>query len=555
MANPYFTPSGAPPTQTRGISASMRGEFNAIGTGFDGVYAQLVALAAAIGVPVTVTEVPVSSGSTTDIGNGYGPVISITGTTTINSFGANYNGAKFIRFTGILTLTNSASLVLPGGSNITTAAGDACIAIPIGNPASGWRVLSYCRMSKPMLDDDAIRASVSYSNPSWLTALAWSKISGTPTTRAGYGIVDSAGNGNNSDITSLSGLSGNVAFTGTGNRITGDFSNATVASRVALQTSITNSGTLVNALPSGTATSAAWMAINSSSPANSAYGALWATSVDVRLDSGVNGTAGYLPLTIYAAGAEAVRVDTSRNVGIGTTATSGYRLDVAGFIGLGTKTAAPGQGGLLYMRNDTGVLQWQFGLPGNAGATDLFVYNTAAGAERFRFGAAGQFGIAGANYGVVGQNVFSGGASAAPSWSSLAGVGGAFRAHRSTNQTSGTTLIFDTVDNQNGSGYNNTTGVFTASAAGWYCFEAGVYAANTSGGAQVMNFTISASSGVSATCQNPSVPNAGGWIDVASLRCYLTAGQTVSVGASWISATQLVTGSQSSFFSGCYLGA
>ena len=30
----------------------------------------------------------------------------------------------------------------------------------------------------------------SYSNPSWLTALAWSKITGTPTTLAGYGITD-----------------------------------------------------------------------------------------------------------------------------------------------------------------------------------------------------------------------------------------------------------------------------------------------------------------------------------------------------------------------------
>lgn len=31
----------------------------------------------------------------------------------------------------------------------------------------------------------------SYSNPSWITGLAWSKVSGTPTTLAGYGITDS----------------------------------------------------------------------------------------------------------------------------------------------------------------------------------------------------------------------------------------------------------------------------------------------------------------------------------------------------------------------------
>ena len=35
-------------------------------------------------------------------------------------------------------------------------------------------------------------------------------------------------------------ISGNATFTGTGNRILGDFSNATIANRVAFQTSTTN---------------------------------------------------------------------------------------------------------------------------------------------------------------------------------------------------------------------------------------------------------------------------------------------------------------------------
>lgn len=190
MSNPYYTPSGVPVTQTRGVSANMRSEFDSVGVGFDDVYAEIVALAAAIGVPTNVTEVPVASSSTTDIGNNNGPVILITGTNAITSFGANYKGGIFIRFSGVLTLTHSSSLVLPGAANITTAAGDICIAVPIGNPANGWRVMAYCRMSKPLIDDDAIRASVNYANPSWLTALAWSKITGTPTTIAGYGITD-----------------------------------------------------------------------------------------------------------------------------------------------------------------------------------------------------------------------------------------------------------------------------------------------------------------------------------------------------------------------------
>ena len=43
---------------------------------------------------------------------------------------------------------------------------------------------------------NGIYTSGSYSNPSWLTGLAWSKISSTPTTVAGYGITDAITTGN-----------------------------------------------------------------------------------------------------------------------------------------------------------------------------------------------------------------------------------------------------------------------------------------------------------------------------------------------------------------------
>lgn len=70
-------------------------------------------------------EVDVASGATTDIGAANSAFVRITGTTTITSFGANYNGPRFIRFAGALTLThNASSLILPGAANITTVAGD-----------------------------------------------------------------------------------------------------------------------------------------------------------------------------------------------------------------------------------------------------------------------------------------------------------------------------------------------------------------------------------------------------------------------------------------------
>jgi hypothetical protein len=84
-----------------------------------------------------------ASAATTEIGDQNSTLVNITGTTAITSFGTSYNGPRFLRFDGVLTLTNSSTLALPGGANITTAAGDHAIAVPLGNPATGWRVILY----------------------------------------------------------------------------------------------------------------------------------------------------------------------------------------------------------------------------------------------------------------------------------------------------------------------------------------------------------------------------------------------------------------------------
>ncbi len=85
----------------------------------------------------------IASAETTDIGAPFTTLLNVTGTATITSFGTNYNGPRFLRFAEVCTLTNSATLVLPGGVNITTAAGDSAIAVPLGNPATGWRVVAF----------------------------------------------------------------------------------------------------------------------------------------------------------------------------------------------------------------------------------------------------------------------------------------------------------------------------------------------------------------------------------------------------------------------------
>ena len=84
------------------------------------------------------------SAATTDIGAATGAYIHITGTTGITALGTKTAGVlRDVVFDGILTLTNSGTLILPGGANITTAVGDTARFRSEGGGT--WRCLGYTR--------------------------------------------------------------------------------------------------------------------------------------------------------------------------------------------------------------------------------------------------------------------------------------------------------------------------------------------------------------------------------------------------------------------------
>lgn len=98
----------------------------------------------------------VASATTTDIGAANSSFVSITGTTTITSFGSTTTRDHvWLQFNSSLTLThNASSLILPGSANITTAAGDSCLAIR--DSGSNWKVVVYQKIDGTAFSIDIV---------------------------------------------------------------------------------------------------------------------------------------------------------------------------------------------------------------------------------------------------------------------------------------------------------------------------------------------------------------------------------------------------------------
>lgn len=135
----------------------------------------------------------------------------------------------------------------------------------------------------------------------------------------------------------------------------------------------------------------------------------------------------------------------------------------------------------------------------------------------------------------------------------------AFHAHLSANQTSGTTIVFDTVDNQTGgTNYANGTGTFTVPVTGWYSVDFYVnYTNNTASIVKPETQLIKNGATKVAVCRI-DVP-VGDLVGCAiSTKLYLTATDTLIVSAQncTLSATFLVNGSAivGTAFSAAFIG-
>lgn len=98
---------------------------------------------------VTRTGSVIASATTTNLNAAGGDNVHVSGTTTITAITLAQGHERTVVFDGALILTNGASLILPGGANITTAAGDT--AIFRGEASSVVRCISYTKATSGVL--------------------------------------------------------------------------------------------------------------------------------------------------------------------------------------------------------------------------------------------------------------------------------------------------------------------------------------------------------------------------------------------------------------------
>ena len=257
---------------------------------------------------------------------------SVSSTINGSNFSGTANNASFLGGTAAasyqlnstlsanvatLTANNSTNL---GGSSLATVqgqiTGNAATAYTnaIAIAANGSNITSgtvaFARLPSLFLGTTTIQSTSAAQAVSGITTLAAGNTSIT-----GFANVSTT-----LQVGGVATFAGNVNFSSTGQRILGDMTNATFTNRVAFQTTTVNGSTNIHAIPNGSGTQSGFKAESDATFANGQFFSMDIVGgSDARFNSSIRGTGSYVPMTFWTSGAERIRVDTSGNVGIGTT--------------------------------------------------------------------------------------------------------------------------------------------------------------------------------------------------------------------------------------------
>lgn len=196
---------------------------------FNDLARQIMADVRCLAAPATI-----ASAATTDLGASDETIQTISGTTTITSFGTVSAGIyKFVTFSGALTLThNATSLILLGGTNRTTVAGDCGLYVSLGS--GNWKEYFYSPISAYQPLDPTLTAlagsltaanKIPYATATDVLGELTRTIDGTlagnsdaniPTEKAVKTYVDTVGSGANFGTFAVPATTGNYVITGVG---------------------------------------------------------------------------------------------------------------------------------------------------------------------------------------------------------------------------------------------------------------------------------------------------------------------------------------------------
>jgi len=384
----------------------------------------------------TVTSVDASGGLTGFVFTG-GPIttsgtLTLSGTLNVANGGTGQtsytNGQLLIGNTTGSTLTKATltagtaiSIVNgPGSISITNTAPDQIVSLT----GAGTTVVTGTYPSFTITSNDAFVGTVTSVN---LTAGTGISVSGGPITTSGsITVVNTAPD----QIVSLTGA-GTTSITGT-------YPSFTITSNdafVGTVTSVSGTGSVNGITLTGTVTSSGSLTLGGTLSGVSLTSQVTGT---LPVTNGGTGTAtAFTAGSVVFAGTSGVYSQDNTNLfwndslnrlGIGTSSPS-YTLDILSgdttpTLGYAVRirgNATAGAGAIQF--TDSAVTaQWGFiaasatEVTVQADGSSVIKFNTG-GLTKFQVGASGQFGIGGATYGSVGQVLTSGGASAAPTWS------------------------------------------------------------------------------------------------------------------------------------------
>ncbi len=298
MSNPFFTNTIDLLPATKAKAGDVEANLNAVEAGFDEVKEYFDRSLRGARANPAIAEIPNAA----------------TRANKVLSFDGSGNPDTSITASEVMNAQNYAT---NAQASATAAAGSASSAAASFDSFDD-RYLG-AKSSDPALDNDG--------NALLTGAMYWNSVAGEMRVWSGSEWIASYLPESSYVAKSGDTMTGGLDFSGAGLRLTGDFSNATVANRLAFQTSTTNGLTIVPAIPNGTSTIAGFAAY--SHPTNGAAFAAYVTGGEAILAADKIGSGSYTPMTFYTSGIERMRINTDGSMVAGHSVAGGvapYRL-------------------------------------------------------------------------------------------------------------------------------------------------------------------------------------------------------------------------------------